>query len=466
MKRNFVVEKFILLYLPWLIATIFQHDLVFSYLAAWLGSFFIFFMTLTGQIVPLPDDRSFANQIMRPIVLVQIIFAGYMCCTSIFYFMSLFGYNNFQAVPYYLVDEHKLQLTAQCQRYYCLGHAAVVTGMLAFMRYPKPKYKIETAKLTSLLFYTTILSFPLAIFFLEFPGLGQFSTQFSSLSFMSSALGLAFVIPQKKAFNIAVCFFFYSLNFYIALTSGFKEPIILSILVLGLFLYPVYKKIVLIVFVPMLLLLFLVLPTYVNVIRQNSWSGEEDTDVAASEALDVAIDRGATADETTWQFLTNRLSEIDMFTLFIESTPDKVDYYHFQLLEQSAIALIPRIFWPGKASTEQVVMQRVYDAGVINQYSKVSAKPAFVVDAYLSWGGWGVFIFLFLYGAAAQIISRKAESLFGGYILGTALVFSGLFQIFWRGLSFEFLANNIFWGYISMLVLAGILRRMNILQPA
>ena len=45
----------------------------------------------------------------------------------------------------------------------------------------------------------------------------------------------------------------------------------------------------------------------------------------------------------------------------------------------------------------------------------------------------GVAVFLFIYGAVAQLISIKAEELFGGYILGTALIFSGLFQILWRG---------------------------------
>lgn len=155
-----------------------------------------------------------------------------------------------------------------------------------------------------------------------------------------------------------------------------------------------------------------------------------------------------------------------MFGGFVESTPDKVDFYHFQLVEQAFVALVPRVFWPSKPITEQLVMQRVYDAGVVNPYSKVSAKPAFVVDAYLSWGGWGVFVLLFIYGAAAQLISQKAESLFGGYILGTALVFSGLFQIFWRGSSIEFLLNNVVWSYISMLILAAILRRTKMLEPA
>ena len=109
-------------------------------------------------------------------------------------------------------------------------------------------------------------------------------------------------------------------------------------------------------------------------------------------------------------------------------------------------------------------MSRVYDAGVINRGSTVSAKPAFVVDSYLSFGGIGVFVFLFLYGATAQLISIKAEKLFGGYVLGTALIFSGLFQIMWRGLSFEFIINTIFWSYISMLVIQKMLIATRVLK--
>lgn len=467
MDRKLVIEKIFLLYLPWVIAWIFKEQAVFSYFVAWLGSFFILFITLTGQIIPLPADRSFANQIMRPIILVQVIFAGYMCCTSIFYFMSLLGYSNFVATPYYFPDALKLEAAAQCQRYYCLGHAAMVSGILCFMRYQSaPRYKVEASKVAQLLYYATIVSFPLAIVFLMLPGLSQFSNQFNSLSFMASALGLAFSIPQKKWKSIIVCAIFYMLNFYAAMISGFKEPIILSVLVLGVFLYPFYKKAVLLVFVPALLLLFIVLPTYVGVIRQNVWTGNADADDVTSEALDAAINQGASTDEGTWFFLVNRFSEIDMFTGFVKSTPEKIDYYHFELIKQAVIVLVPRIIWPSKPVTEQLVMQRVYDAGVINRYSTVSAKPAFIVDSYLSFGGWGVFIFLFIYGAAAQLISRKAESLFGGYILGTALIFSGLFQIFWRGLSFEFLLNNVVWSYITMLVIAAILRRVNILKPA
>lgn len=392
-----------------------------------------------------------------------------MSCSSIFYFMNLLGYENFHKTSdlYFNIDNQQIALTAICQRYYVLGHAALATGLLMFMKYPiKHRYYIEKDKLANLLMVMAFIMLPLSVAFLKIPGLSQFYFQFSSLSFMSGTLALAFAIPLKKGLNTVACSFLYVSNFYEALRSGFKEPIILSVLILGIFLYPSYKKTVLIIFIPALLILFAFLPTFNQVFRQNAWSDQVDTEVAYQLALDATLnsDTKEEKDETTWGFLVSRLSEVDMFTNYIQSTPKYIDFYGFQLVRQSAIVIIPRIFWPSKPSTEELVMNRVYDAGITGRSSNVSAKPAFVVDAYLSYGNIGILIALFLYGASAQIISIKAEYLFGGYTLGTALVFSGLFQIFWRGLSFEFITNSVFWSYISMLVLFRILRQSKILK--
>lgn len=446
----------------------FRVDVNLSYFIAWLGSFLIFYLSLSGWVKPLPHDRAPAEQLMRPIYLVQIIFAGYMCCTSIFYYYSVLGYVDFHKVSEnYLVDIDLLERVAQCQRFYCLGHAAFVTGILMTMRYPvKQKYTVEQGKIANLLFGAALITLPVSIIFLKIQGLAQFSNQLSTLSFIAGTLALAFAIPLKKIWNTLICAILYLFNFYNALISGYKEPIIISILILGIFLYPTYKKAVLAIFVPALVVIFLFLPAYNRAFRANAWSEDISADEARDLALDAAFNKNTTynPDDSDWGFLTLRLSEIDMFTNFIKSTPDKVDFYGTQLLRQSAIAIIPRVFWPSKPITEDLVMERVYDAGVIYRGSNVSAKPAFIVDAYLSDGGLGVFIGLLLYGVTAQYISQHAEKLFGGYILGTALIFSGLFQIMWRGLSFEFLINTVFWSYVTMLIIHRIFVATHILR--
>ncbi len=460
---NTSIERYLVLFLPWGLSLLFVNSPIVSYLIAWIGSFFIFFLTLSGYVRPLPKDRAFSEQIMRPIFIVQIIFAGYMACTSIFYFLTVLGYEDFQYTSYSLVDTGRLMLTAECQRYYCLGHAAFVSGIIMFMKYPvEKKYYIENESLANLLMQFALISFPASILFIKIPGLSQFSNQLSSLSFIAGTLALAFAIPLKKSGNTIICFALYAFNFYQAAISGFKEPIILSILILGIFLYPSYKKTIFLTFGPMLIGLFLFLPTYNRIFRENAWSGETSTKEASQLALDAAVNG---KDDTNWDFFAYRLSEIDMFTTFVKSTPSYVDFYGFTLLKQSAMAIVPRIFWPSKPNTEDLIMERVYDAGVVNRGSNVSAKPAYIADAYLSGGGIAVFFYLFIYGAIAQVISHKAEKLFGGYILGTALIYSGLFQIFWRGLSFEFLINTVFWSYISMYIIFRLLRRYKILKP-
>jgi len=389
-----------------------------------------------------------------------------MSTTSIFYFLNVLGYQDFvHPSSFFLVDEQQLALTAKCQRYYCLGHAAFVTGILMFMKYPiQHKYYVEKGKIANLLFIVAVITLPVSTLFLMISGLAQFYYQLSSLSFIAGTMALAFAIPQRKATNTLICILLYLFNFYQALVSGFKEPIILSILVLGIFLYPSYKKLVTFTLVPALLALFILLPTYNRVFRANSWNGETSADEATELALNAALNSDGKIDDSNWSFYVYRLSEIDMFTDFVRSTPTQVPFYGTQLLEQSAIVLVPRIFWPSKPITEQLVMERVYNANVVNRGSSVSAKPAFIVDAYLSLGGWGVFFFLFLYGAVCQLISQHAEKLFGGYVLGTALIFSGMFQILWRGLSFEFLINSVFWSFVTMLLMFKIFRSLKILK--
>jgi hypothetical protein len=290
-----------------------------------------------------------------------------------------------------------------------------------------------------------------------------------SLSFISGTLALAYAIPQKKLLNTLICIVLYFFNFYQALISGYKEPIIISVMVLGIFLYPNYKKTVTYFVLPFLLCLFMLLPTYNRVFRENSWTEQRDQSEARSLAIDAVLksndgNKLTSEDESNWDFYAYRLSEIDMFTLFVKSTPSRIAFYGLKLFKQSILAVIPRVLWPSKPVTEDVVMERVYNAGVVYRGSNVSAKPAFVVDAYLSGGPLGIVLCLFMYGATTQLLSIYAEKLFGGYVLGTALIFSGLFQILWRGLSFEFLINSVFWSFITMLAIFKIFKTYKILQ--
>jgi hypothetical protein len=458
-------EIYVLLYIPWVLSLILSIDPISSYLVAWLGSFYIFYITISGSIKPIPKDLSVGEQLMRPIFLTQIIFAGYMACTSIFYFLEVLGYKNFELPPpFYSIDKVELELVAKCQRFYCLAHTSFVTGILLLMDYSKPqKYQLVVKDQASFFLIIAVVALPVSTAFLVIPGLKQFYFQFNSLSFIAGTLALAFAIPLKKTGNTVLCSFLYISNFTQSLLSGYKEPIIISVVVLGVFLYPFYRKTIFLTFIPILIALFIVLPTYNQVFRSKAWGGEENAEDASNAAINAVLN-SESEENTTWEFLTGRLSEMQMFTMYVNTTPFPNEYYGFELIKQSFVVIVPRVLWTSKPITEELVMERVYNAGVVEKGSNVSAKPPLVVDGYLSYGTFGVFLTLLLYGLIVQFISIKAEVLFGGYTLGTALIYTGLFQILWRGLSFEFIVNSIFWSYVSMLVIFRILRTLEVLR--
>lgn len=438
-----------------------------AYLVSWLGSFFIFFICYKGIIKKLPDDLPVFEQLLRPVFFLHLVFASYMACTSIFYYLNALGYEYFSYIgPRYLYQTDLYQKIANCQRYYVLGHAALVHGILAAMRYPQSsKYKVYAPSMSNLLLGISLFTLPLGFLFKKVGALSQFSVQLNGLSFVAGAIALAFAIREQKRMNLWASSILFLTNLYQALGSGYKEPIIVAVLLLGIFLLPVLGKKVIPVFGSMLLLLFFVLPTFIGNFRRVVSEGK-DAATARDNSINNLINNDnlvSDLQEDNWAFLVGRFSEIDMFIRYTSSTPYFVPYYKTKIITDGFETIIPRFFWPEKPNVEQMVMDRVYKAGVVSQASIVSAKPAFVVDCYLSYGTLGIWLGLFAYGYLAQQLSQYSERLFGGYFLGSAVIFAGLFQIFWRGNSFEFLISSIFWSYVTMLIIFKFLRSRSIL---
>jgi hypothetical protein len=458
--------RYLVIYLPFILALAFKSNPHSSYFIAWLGSFFIFFITYSGYLKPLPPDHPPLEQLMRPIFFMHIVFAGYMCCSSIFYYVSVLGYKYFDYIGQeFGFNKSIFESIAQCQRYYVLGHAALVHGIFSAMRYPvKKKFVAYAPSLSNLLLGVSVVCFPLGLFFAKMGALSQFSVQFTGLSFVAGTIGLAFAIREKKRGNYYFALGLFILNLVSSLSSGFKEPVIICVLLLGVFLLPVYGKKIIPLFGSVLLMLFIVLPTFIGNFRKMAGSGV-DLITARDESINAVLESGHEGLlDDNWAFLTDRISEIGMFVKYVDNTPYFTPYYNFELVENSIVMIIPRFFWPGKPNVEELVMNRVYKAEITSQNASVSAKPAFVADCYLSYGAIGVWIGLFLYGYFAQRISEKAEQLFGGYFLGTAVIYAGLFQIFWRGNCLEFMVNNVFWSYVTMFVIFKVFRSRSILE--
>ncbi len=458
--------RYLTLYVPFLLAWLLSEQYHISYLTSWLGSFFIFYISYSGLIKKLPQDYKVIEQLMRPIFLMQIIFAGYMCFTSIFYYINALGYQYLEySVSRLMFGDEIYKSIATCQLYYVLGHAALTHGILAGMDYPiEKKYTVYTASMSNLLIGISVICLPLGYAFGKIGGLSQFSVQLTGLSFVAGTIALAFAIKEQKKTNFWFAGVLFFSNMMNALVSGFKEPILISVILLGVFLLPIYGKKVAPIFGGLLLMLIFVLPTFINNFRQLAGQG-----VDAKQARDQSFDAVFNSDEIdikedNWEFLIYRFSEIDMFIKYTNSTPSQVPYYKTQMLKDGITSIIPRFFWPTKPIIEDLVMQRVYRAGVVDRQSAVSAKPAFIVDTYLSYGMIGIWIGLFSFGYIAQWISMKAESLFGGYFMGSAVMFAGLFQIFWRGNSFEFLISAVFWSFVTMYIFFMVFKAKGILE--
>ena len=87
------------------------------------------------RLKPLPPDRSLLDQVMRPVVLTQLLFVGYTCLSSIFFFLDVQGYYYFSRDPLSALPAEYIAITAEAQRLYVLAHAGVAAGMLALMDY-------------------------------------------------------------------------------------------------------------------------------------------------------------------------------------------------------------------------------------------------------------------------------------------------------------------------------------------
>jgi hypothetical protein len=447
-----VIARYGLLFLPFFLAVLVQNHPAVSYLIAWGGSFYILALTLTGSIKSLPGGGSLARQLFRPIGLTHLLFAGYTAISSIFHFLDLNGYFFLSHNPYSTASPREIALTAEAQRYYVLAHAAFAAGVLLTMDYCRSgEWTLQTK-----------IDWPWFLLYLAgglyvgmqslkwVPGLGQVQVRLEMLAIVASVLSLAASITRGKKGLIAASGTVFVFNVVGAFLSGWKSEVLVAFILLFVFLYPAYKRTISVVAPAVLVLLLAILPTYAHVFRSLNWQGRVQAEEAAEVALNrVVSDRAALA-ENNWHFLTDRISEIGMFATYLEYVPGERPYYGFELVEHGLIGIVPRILWSGKPNMERLASQRVYKAGVVRKEMQVSAKPKFVVDAYLSWGAPAIFLGFLLYGALASWASRLAERWFGGYVLGSGLVYTALFRVLWMSNAFEFFFNTVFWSFMVM----------------
>lgn len=446
---------------PWLLAELLQYEPCLSYLIAWLGSFFIFYLTITSAIRYMPVDLPRSQQIMRPIILLQLVFAGFMCCTSIFYFIDQLYYGYFREE--FITD---LYLIAYCQRLALLGHTALVYGIIWSINRQSPVNYRFTGPLLPLLIKLCLVSYGVSITLEKIPALIQFKYNLLAVSMACGTLTLVLALVQKKLLPFLFGIVVLAANILTASLSGFKEAIIIQLIFLLCLLFPHYKKTVSLATIPCLYICLYILPTFTLIVRQQAWTGLRSKEDARIQAFQTFFDEDSESLilENNWQFLTTRLSEIKMFSQFVVRTP-REQSYNREILQNALYALVPRALWSEKPNTEAVAMERVYAYHVVHRASAASAKTRPIVDAYLTGGSLAIWISLFFYGVIAQLLCNSAERLFAGYQFGCVIIFNGIFQQLWRGNTFEFLLNNILYGYILMRLIFLCLSICKILIP-
>ena len=449
--------RYVLLFAPYVVALMLAPVPLLSYSIAWAGSVWILWLSIDGHVRSLPDGTSALDQVSRPIVLTQILFAFYTCLSSIFYVVDLYGYYYLEHVSRAPVDMGAVAVTAEAQRYYVLAHAAITTGMLLLMHYPTSgTWAVRPLKNPA---RTALILSAVGLLLGRMLGAqNQVGIRIGQIGLVASVLALALAFPTRQVGTLLLALALYGVNLGSAFLSGWKEEVLVMVILLAVFMYPYARKTVLLGAPLAMIFLLAILPTYASIFRNLNWSGNASANDAAAVAVSEIQSGDANLSSTNWAFLTGRISEIGLFTGYIDSFEGINGsygnaFYGLKIVRQSAVSLVPRVFWPSKPITERMVMARVYEAGVVDAVSHVSAKPQYVVDAYLSYGAWGVLLAGLAFGLLASMASRACERWFGGYFWGSGLLYTAMFSVFWKGNSFEFFFNTVFYSFVLLVPL-------------
>ena len=442
------------LYAPALLAWILVSAPILSYAVAWLGSAWILWLSVTGRVRPLPGDRTWDQQLFRPLFLTQGMFAGYLCLSSVFYVWELVVMGGGAAAGYGgAVD---IKYIAAAQRYSVLGHAALVHGILATMDYRRSgEWSISADLPRPRLFLAAgIGALALGFVFGQLPGLGQFVGKLRALAAVAGILGFAYALREGDMLMTVLGVGLYGWILIESFLSGWKEAPIVAVGLLLIALYPRYKRTVTVAGIGALLFLVSVLPAYNSTFRQLNWNRGVAAQQAAQEAIERIESGRVDLGESAWGFMTGRLTLIDQIAQYVEHTPEHRPYYGLSITEQGLQSIIPEVFWPEKPVTEKLVMERVYENQIVSPASGTSAKPPIIADGYLSGGALGVFLACFLLGCVAGWASRVAERWFGGYEIGGQAVYAALFAATLLTASIEYLMSSLFWSFVLMGILA------------
>ena len=458
---SYKIRCLIPLFLPWIFSEFLSFEPVISFFFAWLAGIFLCFYSINGPLKQICTDQDLRLHVMRPMILIQLIFVGLMSGTSIFYFLNHLGYYFWenQGMQDFVPNEETFLLAA-CQRLYLFAHASLLLGMmLKLKRGVEIRYTL-VGDPDQFLIPGLLISIVVMLIFSHVPALNQIAVILIPVPKIIAAVVSLKGLREKRPVLILLGALLFLYSLYQATTTGYKEATFVHLIILGFVFYPHYKTLVIGLAFPVILTLLYILPSWNNTVRSEEWMVQGVSEEAKTKALEIVLqdDNDELLRSDSWEFLVNRFSEINMFSKFLTRVPDRHPYYGTEIVGNAIYALVPRFLWPEKPNTEMQSMERVYEAEIVSRTSAASAKTRPVVDGYLSAGHIGIFILMVGYGMSCQALANLAESLFGGYQMGCVIIFNGLFQQLWRGNNLEFILNNVLYGLIIMLLLFYILK--------
>jgi hypothetical protein len=449
--RSFIV------YIPCIIALSYSNQPEEAYWVAWGGSWFVLAVTFLGIAQNRPKDIGFFEQFFRPYLYMQLMFAVSNCLSSVFYFLHLKGFMFFDRIDNDITETAAFSI-ANAQFYCLLAHAAYAQGVvLNISKYDKQKIDFVAKVDSSLLTKISIASLLLVVI-IGIIGLGSaIGHVLSFMGIMAATLSLVFAITTKK--NILLSSILFLAIFMYAMASGMKENIIIVLILLIINLFPKYK-VQTIIFALVISNIVIYIPAYVSNVRIIVWYGRgtaaDAFEKTYEDAISTDIDVKELARKTQWDFLTFRFSEISMLEQYINYVPSQRNFYGTEILIDGFKGFIPPIIRPDGKSVDKTAMERVYAAGALDRFvgeAGTSAKPSLVADNYLMGGAFTIVIMSFIYGWLATFFSLLCEKKFGGYTIGTIIIYNAAFGVLTKGTCTENMFVSIYYGVIFLIAL-------------
>jgi hypothetical protein len=419
------MQRIIILFLPPLLGLLWQDDPGISIVWSLAGSLFIAVTAQTRWFRQPGDDVPITYRLLHPSFMYHLFFVGSHVVGGAFYALNNAGYSFWTPVD---PSEYGMTLNATAQGLMLLAHASTTAGMkLAGLRYDPPKYQIQYVPPYSLLIFSFVC-LGLGNMLGSGPTLRNFSQKILQVASTAVLVEIAFAVAQRNIHNLLIALVLLLLNLLSQILSGWRGLALWTMITLCALLYPLMPRRILFVGIAFALFWAFYLHPFGTALRPLIWREQVDSKTAATISMDVALNMSLQERlDHASTMMVGRANELYQFEKYLSYVPNVRPYFGLDLAQEALLGFVPRVIWPEKPNLERIAMERVYEARIVSEQSDVSAKSNFYQDAYLS-GGWPVVIFAsVLMGFISMLISRTCERLFGGYEIGTCLIFTSLF---------------------------------------